>query len=303
MRVLIVGYGSIGKRHEEVLKSLDEVTTIDIVTKQFLPNKKTYKSLKDVDNLSYYDYFVIASTTDKHFDDLSFLEKSVENKLILCEKPLFSSYKNLVIENNTVYIGYVLRFHPLLQKLYSLVQNENIIYTNIICGQYLPTWRKESDYRDSYSAKKDQGGGVLLDLSHEIDYMQWLCGRVDEIKSYQVKISDLEINSDDLTTFIGKSSKGTIINLSIDYISKIIYRRVFLHTFNYSYELDFIQNRLTIKDKLGNQMLYDEKGFERNYMFKKMHKSMLTTKENLCSYSEAVEVMKTIDKVRKENHE
>ena len=259
MKVLIIGYGSIGKRHEEVLLSIENISQIDIVTKQLLSDKTTYKTVQDIDNLDEYNYYIIASETNKHYEQLKYLESEVSDKTIFCEKPLFESKKNLPIVKNKVYVGYVLRFHPLLERLRELIKNETVVNVNVNCGQYLPTWRKDVDYKTSYSAKKDEGGGVLLDLSHEIDYIQWLFGKMNDIKSYQLKISDLEINSDDLTTFIGKTDTDTIVNLSIDYISKIIHRKMLIHTLNYTYELDFIKNNLIQKDKIGLEQVYNFK--------------------------------------------
>ena len=301
MKVLLIGYGSIGKRHHEVLNDLENINSIDIITKQSLSEYRTYKSLKEISNLDEYDYFIIASETAKHYAQLKYIEKEVSNKLIFCEKPLFEDLKELNIVNNSVFVGYVLRFHPLLEKLYSLVQNEKIVSINVFCGQYLPTWRPNTNYKDSYSAKKAKGGGVLLDLSHEIDYVQWLCGALEEIKSYQVKISDLEIDSDDLTTFIGKTNKETMVNLSIDYISKIPTRKILLHTLKYTYELDLIKNKLICVDKEGKETCFKNEALQRNEMFEKMHKDILGNKESVCSYKEAMEVMKSISKIQEQN--
>ena len=302
MRILIIGYGSIGKRHYEVLKNFKNVVTIDIVTQQILKNKTTYFNLNNIDNINIYDYFIIASATNKHFEHLSYLELNVKNKLIFCEKPIFDTYKNLIIKNNKVYIGYVLRFHPLFQKLSKLVETEKIINVNVNCGQYLPTWRADTNYKDSYSAKKEEGGGVLLDLSHEIDYVQYLCGNINELHSYQVKISDLEINSDDFVNIIGKTNKNIFINIAIDYISKITHRRLFLNTLNYSYELDFIQNILIQKDKNGTELIFKNTDLERNMLFKSMHESILSNRTKyICTYTEAIEVMKTVSIVQEQN--
>lgn len=301
MKVLIIGFGSIGKRHYDVLSQLSEIQSIDLVTKQNIEDKICYKNLKDLDNINQYDYFVIASETNKHFEQLKFLEENVKNKLIFCEKPLFESKKDLEIKNNKVFLGYVLRFHPLLEKLKEFVKNENIILVNAKCGQYLPSWRPNTNYKDCYSAKKEDGGGVLLDLSHEIDYVQWLSGQINEIKSYQVKISDLEINSDDLTMLIGKTNKNILVNISIDYISKNTHRKLFVETFEHTYELDFISVKLTKKNKTGLEEIHSFSNLERNYMFEKMHLDILGKQKNICTFKEALDVMDTISTIQEQN--
>jgi len=301
LNALVIGFGSIGKRHVEVLSKIELIEKIDIVTAQNISGYKTFKSLEKIDDLNQYDYFIIASETFKHFAQIDYLEKNTKNKIIFCEKPLFESDRKLKIKNNDVFVGYVLRFHPLLQKLKSLLENEKILSATINCGQYLPTWRNGIDYRISYSAHKSQGGGVLLDLSHEIDYAQWLFGNMIDIKSYQTKISDLEIDSDDLVTMISKTEKGIIVSLSIDYISKITYRKMMLHTIENTYELDFINNVLLQKNKNGSELKYQSEDIERNSMFEKMHRSILSDHHSICTYQEAKNVMKTISIIQEQN--
>lgn len=301
MRVLLIGYGSIGRRHEEVLSSFSTIKEIHIVTKQTLPDKVTFKNLQEVDNLKQYDYIVIASETYKHFEQLEYLENHISDKLIFCEKPLFETNKELTILKNRIFVGYVLRFHPLMQKLKHHLENEKILSSTIICGQYLPTWRKEVDYKTSYSASKTQGGGVLLDLSHEIDYAQWLFGDMIDIQSYQLKVSDLEIDSDDLVTLISKTQKGVIVTMSIDYISKITHRKIIINTIENTYELDFIKNLLIQKDRNGLEQKHEAKNLERNTMFEKMHTSILSNQHSACTYKEGQSVMKTISTIQGQN--
>jgi len=279
---------------------MSQVQNIDLVTKQNIDDTICYKTLHVVENINQYDYFVIASQTNKHFEQLKFLEVNVKNKLIFCEKPLFESKQNLEIQNNKIFVGYVLRFHPLLEKLKEMTKDEKIIVANAKCGQYLPSWRPNTDYRNCYSAKKEEGGGVLLDLSHEIDYIQWLCERISDIKSYQVKISDLEINSDDLTMLIGKTDRKSMVNISIDYISKITHRRLLIETLENTYELDFIANKMIKKNKIGLEEIYSFSNLERNLMFKKMHLDVFEKQKTICTFKEALEVMETISTIQEE---
>jgi len=303
LKILIIGYGSIGKRHEEVLLNIPQITKVDIVTKQSLLNKNTFISLDEVPDMASYDYFVIATETNKHYNQLKFLDLQVSNKIIFCEKPLFQTSQKLDIINNEVFIGYVLRFHPLLQQLKNKLKTQQILSANAYCGQYLPDWRPNTDYTKSYSASKSMGGGVLLDLSHEIDYLQWLCGDILELKSYQVQISDLKIDSDDMTTFIGKTTNNIFINLSIDYISKLTQRKLLLHTTDSTYELDFIQNTLIEKSKDGLEQISKFSNLERNYMFTSMHKAILfNDSDDTCTYSQGKNVMQTITKIQEENN-
>ena len=125
MRVLVVGYGSIGSRHCEVLSSLGH--EVEVLTSKDLKEFKSYKSFEEIP-LSEFDYFVIATPTNKHFENLEFLNKNVKNKIIFCEKPLFESKKVYLELENSVFVGYVLRYHPLLLKLKNELKNEKIIF-------------------------------------------------------------------------------------------------------------------------------------------------------------------------------
>lgn len=302
MNALIIGFGSIGKRHYEVLSRIDLIQKIDIVTTQFLPKNTTFTTLEEIEILDEYDYFLIASETYKHFNQIEYLEKNIQNKIILCEKPLFDKEKKLKSHNNHIYVGYVLRFHPLLQKIHSILQEENPIFTQILCGSYLPLWRPETDYRQSYSAIKNKGGGVLLDLSHEIDYLQWFFGTVDTISSYQGKVSDLEIDSDDLVFATGKTERGILFSLSLDYISKIPMRELLIQTDSKTLRADLIKNTLQIGTKEGNIQNFEIEKYDRNDLFRNMHLSILGNKKHLCTLQEGLSVMKTISTIQKQNH-
>lgn len=302
MNALIIGYGSIGRRHYDVLNQLDLIKRIDIVTAQNLSEITTYKTLSDVENLDNYDYFVIASETYKHFEQIKYLEKNTKNKIILCEKPLFTTFQEIEVKNNSVYVGYVLRFHPLLQKIRFLLQGEDLLVAQIRCASYLPSWRPETDYRKSYSASKGQGGGVLLDLSHELDYAQWLFGIIEPIFSFQSKISDLEIDSDDIVIANGKTSNHVSITIFLDYISKIPMREITIHTNTKTIQADLIKNRLKVGDKDGAVETIEIENFDRNDLFRQMHLSALGKKENLCTLEEGLSVMKTITAIQEQNN-
>ncbi len=290
MRVLIVGYGSIGKRHYEILQSFAKVAFISIVSKQDINDISSYKSLNEVENISSYDYFIIASETSKHYEQLSYLCSQVHNKKILVEKPLFDKKYGTIECDNELFTAYNLRFHPVIQKLKELLENKSVYYANVICGQYLPTWRPDQDYRKSYSANLSQGGGVLRDLSHELDYMSLLFGKIDTIDAINTKVSDLEINSDDIFTAIAVTENRSILNITMDYISKVPLRRIIIHT---------QENKLNIYDKNGHSKMFEIEELDRNHTYCKMHESILSDDTtSVCSFLEGesiVDIIETIE--------
>lgn len=303
MKALIIGYGSIGRRHDEVLSSFAELKDVHLVTKQSIDNRATFKSLEDVLDIKSYDYFLIASETKKHYEQLCWLNERVENKRIFCEKPLFEEWYELPTIRNEVYVGYVLRFHPVLQKMKALLKGQQVLNANIACGSYLPSWRTNIDYRDSYSAKKAGGGGVLLDLSHELDYAAWLVGNLLEVKSYQAKVSDLEIDSDDLVSLVGKTDQQAIVNLVMDYFSKSAHREIRINTNAFSLEADLIKNQLIKTNLDKTQEVFEFETLERNHMFQAMHREILfsSDKNYICDLAQGSKVMRTIKTIQEQN--
>ena len=300
MRVLLIGFGSIGKRHFEILASFEQITAIDVVTKQNIQNKGalSFKELSDVQDFECYDYFVIASETAKHYQQLKYICSKVDNKKIIVEKPLYDKCYGNFTCNNKVFTAYNLRFHPVLQKLKNIIKNEQIYYVNAICGQYLPSWRPEQDYRLSYSADINQGGGVLRDLSHELDYLTWLFGDINKIDSINAKVSDLDINSDDIFTAIAVTDDKTIVNVTIDYISKIPMRRLIIHAENRTIEADLISNSITISDKKASINVINIEVEDRNYTYTKMHEAIMSDEfKTICSFEEGEKVVDIIDSV------
>ncbi len=123
-------------------------------------------------------------------------------------------------------IGYNLRFSPSLQRLRDLVEDEicgRVLSVRAEVGQFLAAWRPQADYRQAVSANTRLGGGVLLELSHEIDYLRWLFGDVEWVSAIQRKQSDLAIDVDDtahLTLAFAKGATGrqVLASLNMDFI-------------------------------------------------------------------------------------
>ena len=298
MQVLIIGFGSIGQRHYRILADLVDKKNITVVSKQNLPNMDTYKTLESIANLSIYDYFVIASETHLHYEQLAYLCQHVKNKVILVEKPLFDVTHKKVTCANTVLTAYNMRFHPVIKKLQSLIQNKSVYAAHVYCGSYLPRWRPEQDYTKGYSADKTRGGGVLRDLSHELDYITHLFGEITTLETISSKISDLDITSDDCFTMIAITEQKTIINLSLDYISKLHRRKVLIHTQDESIEADLISNTIEIQKKNGKSELFTFPEADRDYTYVKMHEAIIANDfTHFCTYDKGLETTNLIGAV------
>ena len=300
INILVIGIGSIGKRHVDILSAMPLVNKIDLVTKRRMSSFNSFLSLDKIPDLNKYDYFLISSETWKHFDQLKYLEQRIANKIILVEKPIFEKSQALNIQRNQVYVSYNLRFHPVLEQIIKWIEFENVLSVQATVAQYLPSWRSDVDYRESYSASKAKGGGVLLDLSHELDYIQWLFGKIVKLEAISGKISKLEIDSDDYLALIGKTNKGIFVTLNMDYLSKIPQRNVLIQTETSTIQADLISGKL-IRDSGGGAVehLVLPKT-TRNETFHRLHHSMIyNNAKDCCTYNEALMTLQIIDTIRK----
>jgi predicted dehydrogenase len=234
-RILIVGYGSIGKRHLSNIRGL--LPNVDI---RVLANRSFKETPEFADGL--YNKIeeackfnpeaaIIANPAPFHVDVAQalsnigcqlFVEKPISNKTNGIIELIESARKNKVV----IQSGYNLRFNESLLHFKSLIDEGKIgkvLTVKSEVGQYLPNWRPDSDYRYSVSARKELGGGVLLELSHELDYLRWIFGEVDAVSAILCKQSDLEIDVED-SAFItlqfasNKDLSGPVASLYMDFM-------------------------------------------------------------------------------------
>ena len=115
-QALVIGYGSIGKRHADILNSMDTIKNVAVLSSQDNLPYETITSLEEIPKLNP-NYIIVASNTAVHYEQLAYLEKNLQGKKILVEKPLFDFFNDLQIKNNQVFVGYNLRFHPLMKLI------------------------------------------------------------------------------------------------------------------------------------------------------------------------------------------
>lgn len=301
MKVLILGHGSIGKRHARVL-SEQLGLHVEVVTRVPECSYTHYASLTDAGDLQRFDYFVISTETNRHYQNLLDLDAAVTNRVILVEKPLFYQETDFLSSRNRIYVGYNLRFHPALQKTRELLLNNKVSAVNVHVGEYLPWWRPGTDYRSCYSAKKAEGGGVVLDISHEIDYIQWLFGTMTKLVSLTGHLSDLEIDSDDYSAVLGVTNCKTAINLSMDYLSMVPVRSMIANMSNMTLQLDLEHGLLTRCDNNHKQETWDFSVVERDLTYREMHRAIIDKQGgDACTLQDGLATMRTIQAIYSEN--
>ena len=298
-KALVIGYGSIGKKHAKILKNLKEVDEVVVLTSQKKIPYKKINSLNMIKELNPF-YIVIASATHKHHEQLRFLEKNLSNKKILVEKPLYEKIYNLKIKNNKVYIGYNLRFNPLIIFIKKILKRINVVLVSVYCGYYLPYWRKNISYAKSYSSNKIKGGGVILDLSHELDYITHIFGKIKVLNCIKKKISNLDISSEDFFLLNGTSEKSKFIQINLDYISKKKVRDIKIETDKFGLYGDIVNNKLEIvyKNRIKLKKWKNDKNFLNTY--KNQHLAIIKNKnkELLCNFNEGLKFFKFLNNLR-----
>lgn len=232
-RILIVGLGSIGKRHLALARNkfprADIRTLRHQANNELLPESNgCFTSLDDAITFSP-QLTVIANPAPFHAYVAEALA-SVGSHLFI-EKPLAESCRSAAsfikkIENyNQIFLlGYNLRYLTSLQKFRNFYHEGLIgraLAVRCEMGQYLPSWRPGSDYRQGVSARSELGGGVLLELSHELDYLCWLFGDINYVRATLGKLSDLDVDVDD-TAYLTLEFKGQtapiLASLNLDFI-------------------------------------------------------------------------------------
>ena len=135
MRSLIVGYGSIGGRHRDVLSKLYPYAKIDLVSAHSSTDTAAYRCLDDVEHLDLYDYYIIASQTSDHYSQLYDIDAAVSGKVILVEKPVFCEPQDFKSFRNRIYVGYSLRYHPIITVLRTLCSEHRFLTVNVEIGR------------------------------------------------------------------------------------------------------------------------------------------------------------------------
>jgi predicted dehydrogenase len=230
MKTLIVGLGSIGRRHLRHLAALGQ-TDITLC--------RTHRSTLPDDELAGYpvetdleaalsqkpDAVIVSNPTAYHLDvAIPAVEAGCH---IFLEKPIAHNLDGVAdlqaaVEKNGVHVlvGFQFRYHPSLRKVKELLENGEVgrpISVRAHWGEYLPAWHPWEDYRDSYAARKDLGGGVILTLTHPIDYLRWLFGEVDSLWAFKGQLGDLELDVEDVVEIGLKLSSDVIGSLHLDY--------------------------------------------------------------------------------------
>lgn len=258
-------------------------------------------------------YFVIvASPATSHAEHtIPLIESGIP---VLIEKPVTASLDDLALIVNTatknpakISVAYCLRYLSSSKKIKQLLDEQLIgslynVSANI--GQYLPSWRESKDYLKSVSANKSLGGGALLELSHEFDYLQWLLGDLKHHDSQLRTSKELNLEVEELADVVLTTDNGTICNIHLDFIQKYTQRKCSFIGSKGRLDWDLINNSISLYDDTGEKMIYSEPEWNKNNMYINMLNdfvSYIENKENKCiNIVEAGKTVELIQEIKKE---
>lgn len=283
MKFLIVGIGSIGRRHLRNLVALGETDIILL---------RTRKSTLSDDKLAGYpvetdihkalqkhrpDAVVVSNPTAFHLDVA--IPAAEAGCAILLEKPVSHSLERLDTLQNAaeksgskILMGFQFRYHPGLERAKQLIVDGKIgrvISGHVHFGEYLPAWHPWEDYRIGYAARADMGGGIVLTQCHALDYLPWLVGEVQSVWAFTGKLSDLEVDVEDTAKIGLRFKSGALGSLHLDYN-----RQPPIHIFeivgtkgSIKWDIRDGATRIYRAERKAWETYSPQAGFERNDMF------------------------------------
>lgn len=231
MKILIIGYGSIGKRHLKNMLSLGKKDTELMLCRSSKKEANAGNNVFfDLDEALAQKPDVVFITNPTSLHITAALKAAEKGCHLFIEKPLSNNADGVdkllkIVEekNLIVMVGYNMRFHQSIVLMKNLLDKKTIgkvLAARIEVGSYLPDWHPGEDYRKSYSASKALGGGVILDLSHELDYARWLLGEVREVMCFSGKLSSLDIETEDTAEIILRMESGALVEIHLDYLQR-----------------------------------------------------------------------------------
>ncbi len=279
-KVLIVGTGSIAKRHIKNLRIcfpesylISVSSTGRIVSAPDLGADIAYQDLAAA-TVELPDFAIVASPANLHLRHTK--ELLSKNIPVLMEKPLCMDTKSFCIkefaaQENIVRVGYNLRFMPSARRMKKLLEQGVIgkistVFVEI--GQYLPDWRPNQDYRNGVSARKELGGGALLELSHELDYITWFFGKFKYAFGVLRNTGTLDIDVEDNVDAILQDDNGLVAHVHLDLLQRQPNRFCKVVGEKGNLVWDLLRNEITINLPAGeSNVLYSDDTYDRNQMY------------------------------------
>ncbi|HAT2712714.1 TPA: Gfo/Idh/MocA family oxidoreductase [Aeromonas hydrophila] len=319
-RIAVIGLGNISIRHRHNLKYLYPFASIYAMSAS---GQVAVSEVSDcdvfvssVEELIQHriELAIVASPATLHaVHAIPLIEAGIP---VLIEKPLAVSLADCEAiqtasrEHNTpVAVGYCLRYLPSALIMKELLDEQKVgrcYYAHVEIGQYLPDWRPNKDYRHSVSASAELGGGVLLELSHEFDYIQWLLGPLLVKYANLCSSEELALSVEDMADIILSSTTGTITSVHLDFLQRKAHRKCRVIGSEGTLEWDLIQNSVSLSSAKGVEIIYCEPDWDKNEIYLIMMTDFVNliqgTTSHCVSIEDATQTVALIEKIKAQYH-
>ena len=323
MKFLIAGLGSIGRRHFRNLIALGEKDIVLLRTrKATLPDDElegysVETDLQEALKKHKPDAVIVANPTSMHLDVA--IPAAQAGCHILLEKPISHSLERLDVLQKTaeksgskILVGFQFRYHPTLNEARELVQSNTlgkILTVHAHWGEYLPQWHPWEDYRQSYAARADLGGGVIVTLTHPLDYLRYLIGEIESLWSFNGHISPLELDVEDVAEIGLRFRNGAVGGVQVNYFQRPPVHRLEIVGTNGTLRWDNADGILHLYKMSASFGSYSDhppapvmetfpppEGFERNQLFVAQTRHFIETvrgeSEPLCNLNDGVQALR-----------
>ena len=315
-KIAVIGLGNIANRHRRNLKILYPNAKIIVMSAS---GRVPAEEIADSDIVvatieeilaAEVDFAIVASPATFHaLHTVPLLQANVP---VLIEKPITASdedanaiISNLIKQDTPAAVAYCLRYLPSMQIVQTLLEDQAIgqLYNaHIEIGQYLPDWRPSKDYRTSVSANEHLGGGALLELSHELDYVEKLLGPLTLEHAILRSTQELQLNVEDIADLILRTEDHAVVQIHLDFLQKKAYRKCrFIGSLG-AIEWDLIKNEVQLIAAEQTQVVYSEPDWDKNQMYLAMVQDFVAqiqqTENNCVTVSEAAQTVKLINQIK-----
>lgn len=311
-RIALIGLGSIGRRHLTLLLKFRPDIEVILVRSGYgdrcALEALAVASVSKIDEAISLgiDAAIISSPAPFHINQaIQLLDAGIP---LLIEKPLSNNLEKthqlMTLAENTglpVLIGYVLRYSLALRKFHEMLGGSavgRVVSVNIDCCSYLPAWRPSQDYQTTVSARPELGGGVLLELSHELDYANWLFGPFKSIKASIVNSGELNIQVEDTADLELISEDDVPVVVHLDFVKRQPTRQCIVFGTEGRLTWNGIDAEVTLHNKWGEATCWAFDG-ERDFMFNAQLQHFFSCVENgelpTVNIADGIAVLKIIE--------
>lgn len=314
----VVGMGSIAKRHLKNLRFLFPTASIYAVSSsgknaELPEGANAVVTLLELIELNP-NYVVLASPAPFHVETAKLLLK--KQIPVLIEKPLAAKFSDaaefLNFYNSQIYppvaVGYCLRFLPSAVAVKSFIETAGLgkVYNvHSVVGQFLPSWRSDKGYKDSVSANAELGGGALLELSHELDYLQWLFGPLELQHSWLRTTTELGLQVEEIADLVITTESGVYMTVHLDFVQKSTQRKCEFIGEKGNLYWDLVANTVTFKNADNTTLIYADDQYDKNTMYLDMLKAFADhanpSRQELASLKSSAQIIDLIESAKQTN--